>query len=115
MEAAVTLHVAGSTSANTGIAPWLRIGAMAPMSVIGVVTTSSPGSGSIAATAACIAADPDEHATTWGTPSSAANSSSSCLTKQPLVLVRTPCSRTSASRESSSFPRLRPDAAWSDG
>ena len=45
-----------------GIAPWYRIGVRAPMSVMGVVTISSPGSGSTAATAKCTAAVPDAQA-----------------------------------------------------
>jgi hypothetical protein len=62
-DAAVTIPESGSTSANTGIAPWYRIGVTAPMSVIAVVTISSPGSGSTTATAACTAAVPELHAT----------------------------------------------------
>ena len=90
MVAAVRFKVKRSTSAKTGIAPWYRIGVRAPMSVMDVVTISSPGLGSIAATAMCTAAVPEEQACAFFTPRVAAKRSSRILVKEPLVLVKVP-------------------------
>ena len=60
------------------------------MSVIDVVMISSPGSGSMAATAACTAAEPDAQATACWTPSSSAKRFSNRATSVPLVLVSVP-------------------------
>ena len=112
---AVTMPVARSTSAKTGIAPWYRIGVSAPMSVIAVVTISSPGSGSSAATAAWIAAVPELHATAWRRPTSPATRRSSSGVWTPFVAVSVPDSITARSRSSSAAPKVRPLASWSEG
>src|ERR1700730_2812517 len=85
------------------------------MSVMAVVTISSPGSGSIAATARCTAAVPDAHAIAWRTPRISAKRASSAGTCGPLVLVSVPLSRTWERSASSSSPKVRPLASWSDG
>ncbi len=72
------------------------------MSVIGLVTISSPGSGSIAAIAVWTAAVPDAQAYTCFTPSLSANSCSSFFTNLPFVLVRVPLAITSDRLVSSS-------------
>ena len=84
------------------------------MSVIDVVTISSPGSGSIAATATCTAAVPDAQATAR-VPSISAKRVSSAETWVPLVLVSVPLAIASRRSTSSSSPSVRPDASWSDG
>ena len=81
------------------------------MSVIGVVTISSPGSGSMAATAAWIAAVPEAQAEAWVTPISAAKSAAKRLTKVPLVLVSVPLRIASVTSAISSSPRRRPLAS----
>ena len=88
---------------------------MAPMSVIDVVTISSPGSGSMAAIAVWTAAVPEARATAWGTPKVAATSASNAGVCAPFVAVRVPERMTSVRRSSSSSPSVRPDAAWSEG
>ncbi len=85
------------------------------MSVMDVVTISSPGSGSMAAMAQCTAADPDEQAKACFAPTLTANSVSSRLLNCPLVAVRVPLRMASVSRAISSSPRVRPDASWSEG
>jgi hypothetical protein len=112
---AVTLPVSGSTSAKTGIRPWYRIGLRAPMSVIEVVITSSPGSRSSATRAVCTAAVPDEQGTTKLVPNRAATSASSAGVWGPFVAVSVPDAITSPSSVSSSAPNERPEASWSDG
>src|SRR6478609_7416281 len=85
------------------------------MSVIAVVTISSPGSGSSDATAACTAAVPELHATAWRRPVSTATRASSSGVCVPFVAVRVPESMTARSRSSSATPNERPLASWSDG
>ena len=81
------------------------------MSVIAVVTISSPGSGSMAATATCTAAVPDAQATAVRTPSSSAKRASSAETCVPFVLVSVPLAIASRRNASSSSPSVRPDAS----
>ena len=87
------------------------IGVIAPMSVIGEVTISSPGSGSMAATAAWIAAVPEAQAETCVAPISAANSAAKLLTNLPLVLVSVPLRIASVTSAISSSPSRRPLAS----
>ena len=91
------------------------MGVSAPMSVIDVVMISSPGSGSIAATATCTAADPDASATANSAPIIAAKRFSRVAQAVPLVQVSVPVSITLASSASSSCPSVRPLLSWSDG
>jgi hypothetical protein len=95
--------------------PWKSSGASAPMSVIGVVTISLPGSGSTAATAQCIAAVPEVHANAWATPSRSAKSRSKALTNEPLVGVSVPLRIASLTSSISRVPSDRPLAFWSEG
>ena len=81
------------------------------MSVIAVVTISSPGSGSSAAIAQCTAAEPDAHAITCFTPSISASARSKRATRVPLVLLSVPDAMTSERSASSSAPSVRPDAS----
>ena len=78
------------------------MGLSAPMSVIAVVMISSPGSGSIAATAAWIAAVPDEHAYANLAPTDSAKLLSSSLTKVPFVGVNVPLCRAAETSSTSS-------------
>ncbi len=81
------------------------------MSVIDVVTISSPGSGSTTATAACTAAEPDAQAMACETPIMSATACSNRATIVPLVLVRVPERRASATSASSLSSKLRPLAS----
>ena len=81
------------------------------MSVMGVVTISSPGSGSIAATAAWTAALPEASATTCSTPRRSASAASRYLVCDPFVAASTPLVTTAVSAASSSSPKDRPLAS----
>lgn len=83
MLSAVMLNVSGSTSANTGSAPWATIGMIEPWSVIGLVITSSCQPTPTAARAVWIAAVPLEAATAWGRPKYSANSPSRAAASAP--------------------------------
>src|SRR5260221_540908 len=85
------------------------------MSVIDVVTNSSPGSGLMAEIAAWIAALPEAMAWQCFTPIRAAKERSRVLTKFPLVLVSVPLRSASVTAAISSAPSVRPVASWSDG
>src|SRR4051794_2964209 len=85
------------------------------MSVIEVVTTSSPGSRSSPARATCTAAVPEAQATTCSTPSMSATAASKRLVNSPLVAVSVPLSSTARRASSSSGPNERPLASWSEG
>src|SRR5579859_2569213 len=91
------------------------MGVIAPMSVIDVVTISSPGSGSTAATAAWIAAVPDVVQRQNGVPTCSANRFSKRVTIVPLVQFSVPDAMTSARSSSSSLPNDRPVAFASEG
>ena len=58
------LYVLGPRSAKTGTACWYNAPMTVPMSVIGLVMTSSPGPMPAAAVAMCTAAVPDEQGMT---------------------------------------------------
>ncbi len=62
------LNVSRSTSAKTGMAFWARMGITVPMSVMGAVMISSPGSGSMAPTATWMADVPEVEAVQWRAP-----------------------------------------------
>ena len=81
-----------------------------PMSVMGLVMISSPGSRFSAATAVCSAAVPDVTACAYGTPSISAQARSSAATFEPSLRFSAPLSITSASSCFSSSPSDRPDA-----
>ena len=81
------------------------------MSVMEVVMTSSPGSGSIAAIAACMALVPEDAATECVEPIRSAKRCSSAATIVPFVLVSTPLSMTARTAAISSSPSVRPDAS----
>ncbi len=85
------------------------------MSVIDVVMISSPGSGSMAATATWIAAVPDVQAQACFAPQSDAKRSSKLRVKLPLVGVSVPLWIASARFAISSAPSVRPLASWSEG
>ncbi len=76
---------------------------------------SSPGSGSIAATAMWTAAVPDAHAQANLAPSFSAKRVSSALVNLPLVLVNVPLASASVTAAISSAPSVRPEASWSEG
>src|SRR5262249_16748939 len=91
------------------------MGAIAPMSVIGVVMISSPGSGSMAATAVWIAAVPEVTARACRVPCSSAKAASKAFTWVPLVQLRVPELMTARRSANSSSPRSRPLGSVSDG
>src|SRR5512144_2377875 len=91
------------------------MGANAPMSVIGVVMISYPGSGSTAAIAQWTAAEPEEQAMTYFAPTSSEKRCSRVAHAAPLVHVRVPLSITLTTSATSRAPSDRPEASWSDG
>ena len=66
------LHVSGSMSTNTGVAPRWRMDSAVAMKVYGVVTTSSPGPTPAASSARDRAVVPLLQPTAWATPCSEA-------------------------------------------
>ena len=70
----------GSQSEKTGMAFCSMMPSTEPMSVTGAVMISSPGSGSMAPTAACIAPVPESVATAYLTPCRLAKPSSNSRT-----------------------------------
>ena len=81
------------------------------MSVIGVVTTSSPGMRRNAASAACIAAEPFAQAIACWRPSHSAKRRSKAATNVPRVEFNVPLRTATAARAASSSPSVRP--LWS--
>src|ERR1035437_6493591 len=77
------LALPGSESAKTGMAPWVRMGMMVPMSVMEVVMTSSPGEMAAAMSAAWREAVPLEQATAKGMLKVCAARASRALTFLP--------------------------------
>ena len=78
------------------------------MSVIGVVTTSSPGARPSAAIAPCIAAEPEAQATAWRRPTAWAKACSKRGTKVPRVEFSVPLRSARATISHSSDPSVRP-------
>ena len=74
------LQVSGSQSQKTGTPFWSMMPCTVPMSVTGVVMTSSPGSSRTAATAAWRAPEPESVEQAYLTPCNRANSSSNAST-----------------------------------
>ncbi len=88
---------------------------MAPMSVMGVVITSSPGLRPRAAMAQCTAAEPEAHAIACLRPIRSANSRSSRITMVPRVELRVPLRIARDTSSISSAPRVLPLASASLG
>ena len=83
----IDVEVAASMSANRAVAPDSMIAFRVATNVNGLVMTSSPGCRSSTSRAAINAVVPLLTATTWSTPVSSANSSSSRLTSGPWAMI----------------------------